>query len=71
MKIERHKKYWKNLDRQHESNLNELYAKILKRPFLYELQSAKSPKKPYPQAEIPSKPKKAKFKQRKASNRSL
>lgn len=37
MKIERHKKYWRSLDKQYESDLNNIYAKILQRPFLYEM----------------------------------
>ena len=45
MKIERHKKYWKKLDREYEEDLNDIYGNILKRPFLYELQSVKSERK--------------------------
>ncbi len=45
MKIQRHKKYWKKLDKDYEEDLNDIYGKILKRPFLYELQGAKSDRK--------------------------
>ena len=41
-KIQRHKKEWRNLDAQYENNLNEIYMKVIKRPFLYELRSATS-----------------------------
>ena len=42
-KVQRHKKHWKALDSDYEDQLNHIYSKVIKRPFLYEQQGGKQP----------------------------